>query len=196
MSRKTFVKDEVKISYGNGRITSFSNDGNEIAIKNMSEAMYFYYDIIVLFGNKEVFRADAYDFPKVQDLHLDIDYMIDFDMNKAYLIENTEENGFHRIIKYNQIRVEDMDVEYFYKIERYDYSVKQSGEDMPKLWTEYIITIGIGERNKEGFSNRENYGKSIYVSNLSKEDLLRLKKTTLDFCEESIKIHNKCLEKI
>ena len=140
MSRRTFIKDDFKITYGNGHIQSHTGDeGIEKKIINMNEVMYFYYDISVLFGNKVVFEASAYDFPKVQNLAEYIDYMIDFDMEKAYLIDNTKVGDFHRTIKYNQIIVDDMDVEYFYKIERYDYSVRQrQDEDYKKLDRIYI----------------------------------------------------------
>jgi len=191
MSRRTFIKDEVKITYGNGRIQSHTgDDGIERNITTMNESMYFYYDINVLFGNKVVFEADAYDFPKVQYLAEYIDYMINFNMDKAYLMEDFEDKGFHRNTKYAQIKLEDMNVEYFYKIERYDTIVKQRHEDLPKSWSKYMLTIGVGERDKEGNSSRTNYGKCVYIDNLDKEDLMRLKNTTLAFCEESIRIHN------
>lgn len=196
MSRRTWKKGNLYISFGNPSITPFYDDDvQEKMVKDMSDVMYFYYDISILQDTKTLLSAEAYDFPKVQNLPRYIDHIMNFDMDNAWLLENIEDNGFQRKIKYAQIILEDsfgFDIEYFYKIERYDYSVKQRTEDTPKEWTEYVLTIGQMERSKKyGGSNREDYGKCIMIKYLTPQDLINLKNTAIQFCEEAIRFHNK-----
>lgn len=192
MSRRTWKKGNLYISFGSPSITAY-HDGQ--VIKDMSNVMYFYYDIHILQEKKTMFHQQAYDFPKVQNLHLYIDEIMNFDMSKAYLLEDYKRDGFERKIRYHQVILDDsfhFDIEYFYKIERYDYSVKQSQENEPKCWTEYVLTIGAMEKCRTyGGDNREEYGRSITIKYLTPDDLLRLKNTANAFCEEAVRLYNK-----
>jgi len=194
MSRRTWKKGNLFISFGHPAITAF-NDG--LPIKDMDGVMYFYYDIHIIQDTKTLFHQSAYDFPKVQNLHLYIDDIIHFDMSKAYLLEDYQSGGFQRQVRYHQVTLDDsfhFDIEYFYKIERYDYFVKQANENEPKLWSEYVLTIGAMEVDKRyGGSNREEYGKTIMIKYLTAEDLLGLKETTISFCDEAVQLYNKQL---
>lgn len=196
MSRRTWKKGNLYISFGQPSITAFPDDKT---IQNMEQVMYFYYDIHIMQDTKTLFHQSAYDFPKVQNLHLYIDEITNYDMSKAYLLEDYKHHGFERKVRYHQVILDDsfsFDMEYFYKIERYDYSVKQSHENEPKLWSEYVLTIGAMEVDKTyGGSNREEYGKTIMIKYLTKEDLQQLKDTTNAFCEEAIRVYNKGVEK-
>lgn len=192
MSRRTWNKGNLYISFGQPSITPFQD---EKPISDITKAMYFYYDVTILQDTKTLLSMRAYDFPKVQELPSYIQHMMDFDMEKAYLLEDTKINGFERRIKYHQIVLEDsfgFDIEYFYKIERYDYSVKQRNENEPKLWTEYVLTIGRMEVSKKyGGDNREDYGQCIMIKYLTPDDLHRLKNMATAFCEEAVRLHNK-----
>lgn len=197
MSRRTWNKGNLYISFGRPSITPFYDGDNERKLKDMNDVMYFYYDIDILQDKKVLFKTSAYDFPKVLDLPFYIDEIMNFNMENAYLLENFKEDDFFRKVKYHQIVLEDsfgFDVEYFYKIERYDYSVKQPHEDVAKEWSEYIMTIGKMKACKTyGGSNREEYGDCVMIKYLTPDDLFRLKQTALDFCDVAIKEHHKML---
>lgn len=195
MSRQTWKKGNLYISYGNPSITPYyDSGGTERHVNNMSDVMYFYYDITILQDAKTLFNASAYDFPKVQNLHLYIDQIMNYDMSKSYLLEDYKNGGFHRKVNYSQVTLGDgfdFDIEYFYKIERYDYSVEDSAKKTPNEWTEYVLTIGQMEVCKKyGGANREEYGKSITIKYLTPEDLINLKNTATKFCEKAIHYHN------
>ncbi|WPS85273.1 hypothetical protein SMD22_01210 (plasmid) [Brevibacillus halotolerans] len=198
MSRSTWKKGELYVSYGNPSITSFyDGGGNESKVESMSEVMYFYYDITVVYRDKVLLEMNTHDFPKVQNLPGCIEHIMDFDMNKAYILEDIEKNGYQRKVRYHQILLEDSsgwDIEYFYKIERYDYSVKQRNEDIAKEWIEYILTIGEMEVcKKNGGVNREDFGKVVMIKNITPSELMCLKETVIRFCQEAIQLHNKSI---
>lgn len=189
MNRRTWKKDTLYITYGKPVIQPFK----QRIIDSMDDVMYFYYDIDILDGKKIIFHADAYDFPKVQNLPSYIDYIINMEEKDMFLYENLERGGFHRKRFYNFIDLADsfdMDHEYFYKIERMVTYVKQINELEFKNFEEYTLTIGKCEPNKEGYSNGEPFGKQIFIKYLTKEDLLRLKQTALAFCDVAIKEYN------
>ena len=56
------------------------------------------------------------------------------------------------------------------------------------------IRIGKNSPNKQGYSNGECFGRSIFIKHLTKEDLERLKKTAQDFCKYAIEDYNKELK--
>lgn len=196
MSRRTWTKGDLHISYGRPSITPFyNNDDTEREVKSMDDVMYFYYGIEILHHNKITLSMSTHDFPKVQNLPIYIDQIMSYNMDNGYVVEDYEDGGFHRRIRYAHVILEDsfgFDIEYFYKIERYDYVVKQSSENNYKEWTEYILTIGEMEpHRKYGGANRENFGKVIMIKYISPEELISLKNTALSFCEEAIRIHKK-----
>ncbi|WP_336769612.1 hypothetical protein [Bacillus bombysepticus] len=190
MGRQTWKKENLYITFGKSSITPFDEDK---PVKDMAGVMYLYYDISILQNGKLLFRADAYDFPKVEKLPFLIDHLMSFDMEKAYLLEDTAQHGFERRIKYHQVVLDDLfEVEYFYKIERYDYYVKQSSEEQGNTWSEYVLTIGNMEVSKKyGGANRESYGKCIVIKQLTSEDLIRLKEIAENFCAAAIVKYNK-----
>ena len=195
MSRRTWTKGDLHITYGNPTIQTF----REKIIKDMDEAMYFYYDIDILDDTKILFHADAYDFPKVQNLPNYIDYLVNMKEEDMFVYEDYEDNGFHRKKLYNFMTLDDsfnMDMEYFYKIEKQIMYVKQRQDKEFKRYEEYTLTIGnCGKDRKLGGDNREPYGKEIFIKYLTKEDILRLKQTALDFCQVAIEDSNKALRK-
>lgn len=191
MARRTWKKNEVLVSFSNPSITPHHEEEH---LTKYEQVMYFYYQIDILFGKKTVFTADAYDCPKVQYLPGVIDELVNYDMEKAYLMEDYQDNGFSRKVRYYQIKIDEdilgMDVEYGYKFERYDYEIIQRNEEA-RFYSTYQVTISLMEKNLEGYSNREPYGKAIILKDLDKEDLLRLKQTAEAFIQFSIEHHNK-----
>lgn len=194
---RQFKYDNLTIEYSKPSITPF----REGYIKSVDEIMYYYYSINIFLdeededgnGNKvvkrrNIFSSDAYDFPKVQNLAPAIDYIVKEDC--PIVLEDYRNDGFHRLIKYNQLELDDMNVEYFYRIERYDYSVKQSCEEEYKHWTKYKVTISEGFLNS-GWSDKKCYGSSIYLDNLNKEELLQLRDVANDFVQYSIDEYNR-----
>lgn len=192
MARRTWKKGNLYISYGRPSIQAHHDT---VPVGSMKDVMYFYYDLSIMQGNKPLLEMSTYDFPKVQNLHLYIDEIMNMDMEKAYLLEDYERDGFIRKVRYAQNILGDsfgFDIEYFYKIERYDYEVKQRDKTVPKKWTEYVLTIGNMEVSKEyGGDNREDYGKCIMIKNIKPEELVRLKEISNMFCEEAIRDYNK-----
>lgn len=194
MSRRTWKKNTLRITYGRPCITAHRED----LLTSMKGVMYFYYDIDILDGKKTLFSASTHDFPKVQNLPIYIDYMLDMEEKDMFVYEDFEDCGFHRKKLYNFIVLDDsfnMDIEYFYKIERTITYVKQSGETEFKKYEEFTLTIGKNAPNKEGYSNGEDFGQSVYIKYLTREDMLNLKKTAEDFCKCAIDNYNKELKK-
>lgn len=198
MSRKTWTKGNLHITYGCPSISPYYNlDGTDREVKGMDDVMYFYYNIDILNTNKVMISMRTHDFPKVQNLPVYIDEIMNYDMDKSYMLEEYKDGGFHRQVKYAQTVLEDsfgLDFEYFYKIERYDYAVKQSNETVYKKWAEYTLTIGEMEEQKKSIGdNREDFGKVVMIKNITPEELISLKNTALDFCEEAIGTYNKAV---
>ena len=194
MSETTWSRDTLKITYSKPMITPFydySKDENgevERCVTSIEDAMYFYYHIDILDGDKKMFSAWTHDNPKVQDLPLYIGAIMDFDMKKmGYVFDEVNHDGFHRKIQYAQIILEDCfcDIEYSYKIERYDYAVKQSDEKKHKKWTDYTLTIS------EMGNKKTNFGNGVVIKNITPKELNELKETAIAFCEQAVKEHNK-----
>lgn len=195
MKEVTWKRDTLKIAYSNPMITPFYEyskgieDGRERPVKNISDAMYFYYHVEILNGDKLMFSAGTHDNPKVQDLPAYIDYIMQFNMKKhGYVIDEVkDECGFHRKIQYAQVTLEDsfVDIEYSYKIERYDYAVKQSDEKKHKKWTGYTLTIS------EMGNKKTNFGSAVVIKDITPKELNELKETAIAFCEQAVKEHNK-----
>lgn len=193
MSRRSWKKDSLYITYGSPSITPF----REVELSSMKDVMYFYYDISILDGKKTIFESSTYEFPKVQNLPAYIDYILNMKEEDMYLYENLEDGDFKRKKLYSFVELNDsfnFDMEYFYKIERNITYVKQSHQSDFKRYEEYTLTIGQNEKNKEGYDNGENFGKSIFIKYLKKEDLERLSKTAQDFCNVAIQEYNKELK--
>ncbi|MGO1136476.1 hypothetical protein ACTOS9_13010 [Bacillus subtilis] len=196
MTRRTWRKGDLLISYGNPIITTFGADDEKI--ESMRDVIYFYYDITILHGKKTIFSASTHDFPKVPSLPAFLEHILTFDMTKGYALERTEDGGFVRNVDYAQLVLEDafgMDNEYYYKIERYDYSVKQEDEESPKKWSEYTLTIGraLLGRDDDGVF-REDFGEAIVIKYLTAEELMALKSTAEAFCEAAIRDYNESVE--
>ena len=201
---REYLNDGLIIRFKDPSIQPFGNDFEQV--KTMKDVMHYYYTIeidclnevdsegdIVLAEKKTLFKADAYDFPKVQNVPAYINYIIEEPCN--LVLEDFKKDEFHRIIKYNQVKLEDMNVEYWYKFERYDYSVKQSGTDKYNNWTEYTVTIGQGNR-VAGYSSRKEYGNAVYIDKMTEKDLLDFKQVVEDFILYSIDEHNSNINKV
>lgn len=190
MSRRTWKRESLRITYGNPSIQAF----RENIISSMKGVMYFYYDIDIFDGKKQIFHAEAYDFPKVQNLPNYIDHIVNIEEKDMFTYEDYEDNGFHRKKLYNFITLDDsfdMDCEYFYKIERMVTYVKQRHEKEHKRYEDYTLTIGKCEPNKRGYDDGEPFGKQIFIKYLTKEELLKLKQTAIDFCNVAIDYYNR-----
>jgi len=195
LREKSWSRDKLKISYSNPMITPFyeysKEEKGEVErpVKSIKDAMYFYYHIDIFDGDKKMFSAGTHDNPKVQDLPAYIDYIMQFNMKKhSYVIDEVkDECGFHRKIQYAQIILEDsfIDIEYSYKIERYDYAVKQSDEKKHKKWTDYTLTIS------EMGNKKTSFGNAVVIKNISPKELNRLKETAIAFCEQAVIDYNK-----
>lgn len=186
MNYKVWNKDTFNIIYKNPKITTH----REELIESMDEVMYFYYDIEILDGEKSLFSESVYDFPKVQDLPICIDTLINKKEEKMFLYEDYENNGFHRKKLYDFILLDDMDIEYFYKIERIITFTKQRYEKDFKRYEEFVLTIGKHAPNKRGYSNGEDFGQSIFIKHLEREDILNFKYTAEEFCRIAIENYN------
>lgn len=195
LREKSWSRDKLKISYSNPMITPFyeysKEEKGEVErpVKSIKDAMYFYYHIDIFDGDKKMFSAGTHDNPKVQDLPAYIDYIMQFNMKKhSYVIDEVkDECGFHRKIQYAQIILEDsfIDIEYSYKIERYDYAVKQSDEKKHKKWTDYTLTIS------EMGNKKTSFGNAVVIKKISPKELNGLKETAIAFCEQAVIDYNK-----
>ena len=190
----TWERDTLKIAYSNPMITPFYEyskgieDGRERPVKDINDSMYFYYNIEIMNGDKLMFSAWTHDYPKVPDLPLFIETIMNTDMEKdGHVINELKEGGFHRKIQYAQIVLEDpfADIEYSYKIERYDYAVKQSDEKKHKKWTDYTLTIS------EMGNKKTSFGNAVVIKNIKPKELNGLKETAIAFCKQAVKEHNK-----
>lgn len=190
MTRRTWRKGDLRITYSNPMITSFAEiEGEDRPVETMDNVLYFYYDIAILNKGKTIFESRTHDFPKVQDLPYVIDHLLHADMTKAYVVSEIEEEDFYRKVMRIEEELDDtFDMEYFYKLERVDYMVRQHDEAEPKHHSDYTLTIGQCERN-------QSFGPAIVIKDLVRDDLLRLKQTALSFCEEAIREHHRMQEK-
>ena len=194
LREKSWSRDKLKISYSNPMITPFyeysKEEKGEVErpVESIKDAMYFYYHIDIFDGDKKMFSAGTHDNPKVQDLPTYIDYIMMFNMKKyGYAIDEVkDECGFHRKIQYAQIILEDsfIDIEYSYKIERYDYAVKQSDEKKHKKWKYYTLTIS------EMGNKKTSFGNAVVIKNISPKELNELKETAIAFCEQAVIDYN------
>ena len=194
LREKSWSRDKLKISYSNPMITPFyeysKEEKGEVErpVESIKDAMYFYYHIDIFDGDKKMFSAGTHDNPKVQDLPTYIDYIMMFNMKKCgYAIDEVkDDSGFHRKIQYAQIILEDsfIDIEYSYKIERYDYAVKQSDEKKHKKWTYYTLTIS------EMGNKKTSFGNAVVIKNISPKELNELKETAIAFCEQAVIDYN------
>ncbi|PLS19452.1 hypothetical protein CVD28_03280 [Bacillus sp. M6-12] len=154
--------------------------------KDIEDVLYFYYDVLIKIGRRRL-KLSTYDFPKVQNLHLFIQEMINHKTKEeGYLLEDFQDGGFSRKIRYHQLELEDTFwIEYFVRLEKYCYEVKQWDEETPNEFTTYKMTIGeIGNR-----SNGESC-VAWFINDLSEEKLLELAQIAQDFVQYSIEQNN------
>lgn len=154
--------------------------------KSIKDVLYFYYDLTIKVGRRKL-ELSAYDFPKVHYLKEFIEDMILHDtQNKGYLLEDYQEHGFVRKIRYHQSEFDDtFSIEHFFRLEKYCYEVKQSDEDEPSFWTNYKLTIG-------EIGNRKNAQSCMawHIELLSEDDLRELGKVANDFVQYSMEQGN------
>lgn len=184
--KNQWTKDNLHIQYTQPWVTPFSDgDEEDREVKTIDDAMYFYYNILIRHGEETLLSLSTHDFPKVQHLPNYIDTIMQLGKKKMFLMDNYKDGGFHRTIHYAQIVLDDgiVDQEYFYKIERYDYAVKQSGEKTYTKWTTYELTIGEREY-------KESFSKTVTIKYIKPDELTALKNTAKAFCEDAILQYN------
>lgn len=183
MVSSDWKKGNLTIRYENPVLIPFDDEN----INDINDAMYFYYDVKILSGEKEIKNINCRDFSKVDELVYCIDEIMGLDISKLVLKEDSELK-----ITYSQIKIDDVfDTEYFYKLERYGFSKTKLEDDEIKEWNEYELTIGDFEIN----SIKENSGNCVLIKHITEEEILLLKKTAKDFCDKAIKNYNKGLIK-
>lgn len=202
---KQYINDGLIIEYSEPSIQPF-HEGYFEPITT-EDIMYFYYTVkiyrykeldetgdgLILAEKELIFEERTHDFPKVADVPDYIDYIINEPCNLK--ITDYESDGFHKIENYNQIILNDFaNCEYWYKIERYDTSVKQRNSEVYKDLKKYMLTIGKGFKN-QGFSDNKDNGVAIYLDNLTEEELLKFKKVCEDFLKSAIDYTNEYILK-
>lgn len=154
--------------------------------KTVEEILYFYYDIMIKVGRKKLVLS-AYDFPKVHYLKEFIEDLINHNTEKeGYLLEDYQEDGFVRKVRYHQSEYEDLfQIEHFFRLEKYCYEVKQADEDIPTFWTNYKLTIG-------AIGNRKNAQSCMawHIDSLKEEELQRLVQVAGEFVQYSMEQTN------
>lgn len=192
--RRTWKKGKLHLSYSEPRLTSFRDDEE---ILSVDDILYFYYEVHVVSGNKTCLKMRAYDYPKVHLLPKEIDDILNFDMQKAYLLHDYKEEGYERQTRYHQVMIANglgRISEYYYKIERYD-TWEKSGECEPEEETWYVLTIGEMEKGKTyGGMEREDYGLAMTVYDITTEELKGLKQVAESFCDEAMRLYQISLE--
>lgn len=166
----------------------------EKKLESFDDVMYFYYDVAVLRDGKMLLDDRTHDYPGVDKLPKAIDYLLNYDMNNALVIDDFKQDGFEREIRHTTVELDDMfDREYFIHIDRHDYSVKQMDEDEPNLWTNYTLTVGKPIRlyDKKADLLVDSHIESVVLKYVAEEDLIRLKKTADRFCQLAIEDYNK-----
>lgn len=193
MNKKTWETGNLTLSYENPQLTALSDDIEEI--QSMEQVMYFYYDIEIKSKDKKLFSSCTHDFPKVQYLPNLIENALHIKEEDKLLMESVKDGGYERVVKYNQFILEDdfgLDMEYFYKLERYEYIIKHSPEGEVKKWIEYVLTIGEMNASDSAIgSERGDHGNVVMIKNITEKELLSLKNVAEDFCEEAIISYNK-----
>lgn len=202
--RKKYINDSLIIEYSNPRIQPFNEGYYEQITKK--DFMHFYYDLkilrykeldyigdnLVLSEKELVFETSAYDFPKVDKVPMYIDKIIKEPC--ILTLKDCEYNNYHKIVKYNQVMMTDsFNCEYFYKIERYDTSIKKRDEEKYKTYTNYTMSIGEGYNNVCQSANKRN-GVIVYIDRLTKEELLEFKNVCLDFVNSAIEEYNNIIK--
>lgn len=186
-------KGHLSIVYKNPNITPFRMD----FIESIEDVMYFYYDIEIMDGKTVLFSERAHDFPKVPNLYEYIDYILELKEEDMFVYEDYKYYDFHRKKLYSFTELEDsfgMNAEYFYKIEKIITYVKQMDSKEYKRDEEYTLSIGRHAYNKEGYSNGEDFGQSVFIKYLTRDDLLNLRKVAEEFCDKAVKDYNEGLK--
>lgn len=184
MCKRSWSKGNITISYMNPSIIPFP----ERELINKNDIMYFYYDVEIYSKEKAIFTTQVYDFPKVQNLSWYIEQILNIKEDDMFVYENYEHKGFKRKVLYSFIELKDsssLDMEYFYKIEKRITYVKQQEEAEYNRIEEYTLIIGQNE------SEEEFYGKSVFLNNLTKMDLISLMNIADEFCKIAIDDYNK-----
>lgn len=191
-------KDGFSLEYSNPRMTAFP--GREGNMKDINDVMYFYYTLTVRIDGEVAQVFESYDEHKVEDVSPAIEQLMNEDMNKSLLLYERKNEHNERREFYNRVVLDSYyDLEYFFIIDRTQYQFRdthkhkgiKSLEEIPLTINDYYsIQIGEGAPNRKGCSNREDYGKSVYIKNIKEKELLELKKMTEDFVRYAIELNN------
>lgn len=190
MTQGIWSKGDLKVIYSNPYIQGFEEDA---VCTSMENYLYFYYDVTVMNGDKTLFSSRIGTAPLVHQLPAEIDRIIGFDMEKALVTEDIQDNTwdvpFHRLTKFAMVSLDGgVRHDYHYKIEREDNHICDNGK--VNEWVNYTLSIG---NTGELYNDLETpqHGQVIEIRELTQEDLLALKQTALTFCEDVLKAHAK-----
>ena len=190
----TWKKGDVYLSFGNPQVTPFSFTGK---MKDMSNMLYFYYDVTVLRGTKTLFSHSVHDFPKVQDLPFAIEQLLALDPKSGLCVDDYQEGGYIRKIFHNRVLLDDhFEREYYYLLERQDIFHRQDEKMDIEHTTNYSLTIGLRK-----YLDRKDSTLDLVIDQpvglhyLNEEDLLRLSRIASSFCEKAIYLHNTTIAK-
>lgn len=177
-------KGSLCIVYENPQVTPFKG----VSLGSMKDVMYFYYDIKIFDDQEVIFSSRTQDSPKVQVLPQNIQCLLDMKEEDMFLREDFNQDGFHRKNFYHFVELDDeMDIDYFYKLEKSVTFVKQAYEEDYNRWEEYTLTVGQSAPSKGGYSNGENFGKSVFIKYLTRDDLVSLRDVADIFCQIAAK---------
>lgn len=177
----------VEVEFSDAIITPFSDR----AVKDISDAMYFYYDIIVRVakddgGYTEVFKEMVHDFHNVQYIQQAVQELVA--RRGDIVLEDYEKEGYSRELRYNYRILEGI-IDPSIKIERYDCNIRQEhydGEIRKEKSTYYTVTITKPFRGGGDSSQRE----GVVLERVGKKHLLRLANVAEEFCKRAVETYN------
>jgi hypothetical protein len=175
------------IEFSNGSMQYFNE---YLPAKDYKDVCYFYYDLTIKMDKRsQTFRT--HDFPKVQYLKDYCEHIIKHNTKEnGYLLDDCSHGGFFRKISYHQTELLDWSLrEYFMRIEKYHYEVKQQNEDTSQESIFYRLTVG--EIPYKCNSKKEEAAcMALYIHDLQEKDLVNLYTMGEEFIEETIQRNN------
>lgn len=190
MSNQTFswTHGQTTLTFSDPCITFFPGAVERDRESTTKQSIMYYYYTVTLKNKRTRKTFRTHDFPKVLDLPAAIDELLNLNLEESgAVLEETRRGDFHRVIRYQQLCLEDsfgLLAEYFIKLERYDYAVKQAGETDNRQWSQYHLLIGepLHPYQDEGTAD------CLYLYDLEAEDLLQLKAVAEAFIEHSVQL--------
>lgn len=185
--RSTFVSDDPNliITYFNPSITAF-DDNKEL--KSQKDIMYFYYNIEIYYKNKLLLEAYTHDFPKVQNLHSVIDYLLSED---DYVLEDARGGTYYTYYIKNKKQYyhgDHFEREYSYHFDAIKTRFLKDDKHVSEY--EYTLTIDNKQVLNKYKSENEKVTTPVRIV-LNKDELIRLKGIAESFMENAINHYNK-----